>query len=307
MQNEINSLQKTLSLFKNYVKSLPSTLIVKPSHRIFKARILLKLHFQLLDAHCKAEHFPEALKNAKSALRRSQNIVHSSLKACQEHIHRHKLISSSPVTYNQGKNQQYVLLESPHYQLFHSLVSKAMPILLFLDEKSHSISKFPYAIPSITLEDITNIQPWSYETLIKGPEIMEELESDLMMEKIVVHIACHFFLGNLLKKNKNDELQIESDIMIKRAWRICSQFLKEDHPIYLAVCKGRKKGKSPIRRIRSGSRIKTPAKVMKTEPRSFSSNKFKASPFRKLNESCRDLSHKHDSGKYSKLRKTKGK
>jgi hypothetical protein len=279
---------------------------MKPSHRIFKARILLKIHLQLLAAYCKVEHFPEALKNAKSALRRSQNIVHSSLKACQEHIHRHKLISSSPVTHKQGKNQQYVLLESPHYQHFHSLVIKAMPILLFLDEKSQTISKYPYSIPNITLEDITNIQPWSYETLVKGPEIMEELESELMMEKIVVHIACHFFLGNLLKKVKNDEHLIESGMMLKRALKICSQFLKEDHPIYVAVCKGKKKGKTPIRRIRSGSRIKTPAKVMKSELRSFSSNKIKASPFRKLNESCRDLSHKYD-GKLGKIRKTRGK
>jgi hypothetical protein len=194
-------------------------------------------------------------------------------------------------------------LESPHYQLFHSLVAKAMPVLLFLDEKTQIAPKSPFLIPSVLFEDITRMQPWNFETLVKGPEIMEELETELMMEKVVVHIACHYFLANLLKKLRNDELLIESSIMMKRAWRICNQFLPNDHPFYVTIGKVFKKHKSPISRVRSSSRMKTPVKILRSEPRSFSTNKIKASPLRKLNESCRDLSAKSESKRSSSKRR----
>lgn len=260
---------------------------------------------QLLAAHCKIENFDEALAQARLALRRSSSIIHNSLRACQEHILRHKLISQSPVSIIQAKNQQYVLLESPHYQLFHNLVGKTMPVLLFLDEKTNSAGKSLYTVPNVNFEDITKMQPWNFETLVKGPEIMEELESELMMEKIVVHIACYYFLANLLKKVRKDELLIESSIMMKKAWRICSQFLNEDHSFYISIAKVCKRHKSPISRVRSSSRMKTPVKILKSEPRSFSTNKIKSA--KKLNESCRDLSTKSESKRTSSKRRLRGK
>jgi hypothetical protein len=86
-----------MKLFKNYLKSLPNSFLAKANNRIFKARILLKLHFQLLSAYSKLEMYEEALCQAKLAVRRSQSIVHNTLKACQDHLQRHKVMNVNTV------------------------------------------------------------------------------------------------------------------------------------------------------------------------------------------------------------------
>jgi hypothetical protein len=86
-----------MNLFKNYLKSLPNSFFAKANNRIFKARILLKLHFQLLSAYSKLEMYDEALFQAKQALRRSQSIVHNTLKSCQDHLQRHKVMNINTV------------------------------------------------------------------------------------------------------------------------------------------------------------------------------------------------------------------
>ena len=249
------------------------------------------MYLQLLTAQSKLGMIHEALASSKEALKRSQSIVHNTLKACQDHLTRHKMIHSSPVIFNKVKNQQYVLLESPHYQLFHSLVQKSMPILLYLDEKTTFSPRI--LIPSLlnqNIDDLIAIQPWTFETLIKGPEIMEELERELMIEKILFHISSHFLLGSLLKKGQTQENQIEAKILLKRAYEIARVYLPQDNSVLLAVSRNRKRSKmSVVNRVRSSSRIKL---IGKSDARSASTNKFRKTPSKKLTETFKEVSSK---------------
>ena len=93
-----SALLKTLTLFKDYLRSLPKPLLNRASSRILKARILCKLHLQLFSAFSKLESHEAALVQCQSALRKSQSIVHNSLRACQEHLFRHKAMSASSVS-----------------------------------------------------------------------------------------------------------------------------------------------------------------------------------------------------------------
>lgn len=248
--------------------------------------------------------FHEALASSKEALKRSQSIVHNTLKACQDHLARHKMISSSPVMFNKVKNQQYILLESPHYQLFHSLVQKSMPILLYLDEKTTFSPRI--LIPSLlnqNIDDLIAIQPWTFETLIKGPEIMEELERELMIEKILFHISSQFLLGSLLKQGHSQENQIEAKIVLKRAYDIAKCYLPPDNLVYMNVGRNRSK-MNVVNRVRSSSRIKL---VGRSEGRSASTNKFRKTPSKKFTETYKEVSGKGDNSLLPLRRKIIGK
>ena len=87
----------------------------------------------------------------------------------------------------------------------------------------------------IKLEDLLTVQPLDIEALVKGAEIMEELERDLMIEKIIIHAATHYFLAIHLKKMSTDENLIESKIFIKRAWTICRSFLPSECSFYKTI------------------------------------------------------------------------
>ena len=167
-----------------------------------------------------------------------------------------------------------------------------MPILLYLDEKTALAPRVTLPpMNDLKFEDLTQINPWNFEVLMHGPEIMEELERDLMIDKVLHHIASHFFLGNLLRRSRNDESRIEAKIMMKRAWNIARAFLPSDSSIFLAVLKTREK--KIVSRIRSISRIRTSmksAKDAKNEYRSASTNKFRTSPSKKFNETYKDVS-----------------
>ena len=167
-----------------------------------------------------------------------------------------------------------------------------MPILLYLDEKTALAPRVTLPpMNDLKFEDLTQINPWNFEVLMHGPEIMEELERDLMIDKVLHHIASHFFLGNLLRRSRNDESRIEAKIMMKRAWNITRAFLPTESSIFLAVLKTREK--KVVSRIRSISRIATSmksAKDVKTKCRSASTNKFRISPSKKLTETYKDIS-----------------
>ena len=188
------------------------------------------------------------------------------------------------------KNQQYVLMDSPHYQMFHGLVQKAIPILLFLDEKQSSHPKLTIPqMPDADIESILEIQPFNFETLVKGPEIMEELERDLMVEKIIMHAVAYYLVGTQLKKMKSDENLIEANIFIRRAWKIGCSFLPTGSKIYNSIGSAWDKCKRfGNNRVRSISRIKPQVKNSKLELRSVSSNKFRPSPCKKMNETNKD-------------------
>lgn len=295
--NELNSIERTIVLFKKYLKSLPKSFLSKPSNRIFKSRILLNLYLQLQFVQSKLKLFDQALESSKEALKRSQNIIHNTLRSCQDHLSRHKQISSSPVTPKQIKNQQYVLLESPHYQLFHSLVLKSMPILLYLDEKTTFSPRISIpSLPNQSIEDLLSMQPWSFETLIKGPEIMEELERELMIEKIMLHILCHYLIGKLLKFHHTQENQIEARIMMDRAYNMAKYYLPHDNLLFLTVVKDSDRARSGmVNRIRSSSRIKSTSKNAKSDGRSASTNKFRNTPSKKFNETYKENNSKPES------------
>lgn len=167
-----------------------------------------------------------------------------------------------------------------------------MPILMYLDEKIALAPRVTLPLsPELKFEDLTQIQPWSFEVLMHSPEIMEELERDLMVDKILFHTASNFFLGNLLRRSRNEESKIEAKIMMKRAWNITRAFLPNDSSIFLAVLKTRER--KVVSRIRSISRITTSMKSandMKTKCRSASTNKFRNSPSKKLTETYKDIS-----------------
>ena len=163
---------------------------------------------------------------------------------------------------------------------------------MYLDEKISSAPRVTLPLsPDLKFEDLTQIQPWSFEVLMHSPEIMEELERDLMVDKILFHTASNFFLGNLLRRSRNEESRIEAKIMMKRAWNITRAFLPTESSIFLAVLKTREK--KVVSRIRSISRIATSmksAKDVKTKCRSASTNKFRISPSKKLTETYKDIS-----------------
>jgi hypothetical protein len=250
----------------------------------------MKLHLQLFATYSKLQNHEAALAQSQSALRRSNNIINCALRACQEHLYRHKAMNLSPVHSKQIKNQQYILLDSPHYQLFHGLVLKAIPILQFLDEKQPSYPKLSISnVPEVKFEDLLKIQPLEFETIVRGPEIMEELERDLMLEKIIYHIATHFFVATQLMKGRTEGYEIETKILIKRAWKVCRCFFPEKHSIYVCLSglweKCRDVGLS---RVRSVSRTKPPTKLVRSDARSISSKRFKTA-CKRLNDTYKEI------------------
>lgn len=199
------------------------------------------------------------------------------------------------------------MLDSPHYQMFHNLVLKAMPILLYLDEKQTAHTKVQISnVPDINFEELTQVQPLDFENLLHGPEIMEELERDFMLEKIIYSIAAHYFVGSHLRKLPTEENLIESKILIRRAWKVARSFLPPESPIYISVHSVWEKTKH-IGRVRSISRIRPSAKVLKSEARSASSNKFRNSPSKKLNDTNKELSSKQSESLTPLRRKIIGK
>ena len=189
--------------------------------------------------------------------------------------------------------------------MFHNLVQKAIPVLLFLDEKQGAHPKLPIAeMPDVSIEGLLEIQPFDFETLIKGPEIMEELERDLMVEKIVMHAVAYYLVGTQLKKMRSDDNLIESNIFLRRAWKICSSFLPVGSAVYNSISTAwHRSKKSGVNRVRSISRIKPQVKSAKLELRSISSNKFRPSPSKKMNETNKDVLGKTNEQSLLPLRK----
>lgn len=182
-----------------------------------------------------------------------------------------------------------MLLDSPHYQLFHGLVQKSLPILLYLDEKTATHPKISIPTPDLSFEDLLTVHPLDFESLTRGPEIMEELEKDLMLEKIVFHIAIQYFLAVQLRQLRADESLIEAKILVKRSWRICRSFLQPECKMYQAVARLWEKYKNiGVNRVRSISRMKPQGKLAKSEARSASSNKFRPMPTKKLNDTTKE-------------------
>lgn len=128
------------------------------------------------------------------------------------------------------------MLDSPHYQMFHSLVLKSTPILLYLDEKQRNHPRLSIPnVKDIRIEDLLEIHPLDLESLVKGPEIMEELERELMIEKILTQIVTQFLLGFNLQKIKNEEHNIEAKLLLKRAYKISASFLPDESFIFQTV------------------------------------------------------------------------
>lgn len=189
--------------------------------------------------------------------------------------------------------------------MFHQLVQKAAPILLFLDEKQANHPKISISnVNDIKIDDLLDVQPLTIEAVVKGPEVMEELEKDLMVEKIIIHAICYYFVGVQLKHVSSEESMIESSIFLSRAWKICNSFLPAESEIYNSIgsvwskCK-----KIGVNRVRSISRIKPPGKGLKSEARSASNNKFRQSPLKRLNDTAKDPLLKHSEQSLLPLRK----
>jgi hypothetical protein len=189
--------------------------------------------------------------------------------------------------------------------MFHQLVLKAIPILLYLDEKQTVRPKLSTPdMNNIKIENLIQIQPLDLDGITRGPEIMEELERDLMLEKIVTHAAVHYFIAVHLKKFQSEEIAIECKILLKRAISICYSFLPIDSHVYQSIAFAWDKCKNiGVNRVRSVSRMKSQGRIIKSDTRSASTNKFRPSPTRKPNDTNKELSTKQTDQTITPLRR----
>ena len=99
--------------------------------------------------------------------------------------------------------------------MFHSLVLKSTPILLYLDEKQRNHPRLSIPnVKDIRIEDLLEIHPLDLESLVKGPEIMEELENVKQEirkaeSKIEKNLSKPIFSDDVDVIMKNDDKYIE--------------------------------------------------------------------------------------------------
>lgn len=158
------------------------------------------------------ENHEQALKHAQTAFKKSLMCMKICYKACLDHLSRHnKLINTVSIRKRMSKQSQYNLIESPHYQSFHKLVSKAMPFLQYFHNKYHSTSRNPQKINikayvlnyyseedwanSFTLEDIMSFKPLSPLSINNTLGIHSEIAKENMVNKLVLIIASMFSIA----------------------------------------------------------------------------------------------------------------
>ena len=97
--------------------------------------------------------------------------------------------------------------ESPHYKLFHELVNKSYPVLLYIQGKNLEPSRIQTEwIPPVSLSELYKIQSLDYYSMSKLPELLEEFQEECMLYKVNVHASiCYFIIEESKKLGINSE------------------------------------------------------------------------------------------------------
>lgn len=180
------------------------------------------MHLQLYGIYAGVDNHEMALIHVKEALKKSEEIMQNCIVICQEHMFRHKSLYNY-VKNMQLKHPQYNLHESPHYKLFHQLVLKSLPVLMYTAGKAIESPKIQTEwVPQVTLEDIYKVQPLEYSSLVKGPELLEEFQEECLLYKINIHASICYLIIEECKK-----LKCYYDTWMEMAWK-CIKVLPHD-------------------------------------------------------------------------------
>jgi len=213
-------------LFKSIQILKQRPLSPKPLHHILQNRLLCSMHLQLFGLYTSVNNHDLALLHIKEALRKSEEILISCTSICSDHMHRHKNLYTI-VTYKQLKHPQYNLQESPHYKLFHQLVVKSLPLLLFIQGKHTEPSKIVTDwVPPVTLNDLYKMQPFDFNILYKAPELLEEFQEESVLYKVNIHASICYLIGETCKRMKWSyqkwvDMACRTARILPREWFIC--------------------------------------------------------------------------------------
>lgn len=124
------------------------------SSKIFQSRYKCKAHIQLCAIFSQLKRNESALLHAKKAVLKAKSCLKHCYDACVEHIKLHnKLIGSTRIKERVKQQQQYNLLESPHYISFHKIVTQNLPLLDYL---AKIIDTERIKLPSKNIQDFFN-------------------------------------------------------------------------------------------------------------------------------------------------------
>ncbi|CAG9310042.1 unnamed protein product [Blepharisma stoltei] len=228
-------------------KYQPSPSPLSIDERIIKLQYISKLHLQLCAVFSQLGQHEDALQHAKEGLSKIQENVNLNLKVCQDHLERHeKLTHLSALRKRVQNQQQYKLFESPHYKSYHKTVTKAIPILKFLDEDANCNNKkmkislkqddeeFEW-INEYNIGDIMAIEPLGIEELKGLVNVSPSLSKDMLLEKICLMIAANFCVATeirfLIENGANEYYLLESKVWLQKSLKFGENLLPEECPL----------------------------------------------------------------------------
>lgn len=281
-----------------------------------KYEAAIHLHYSALLSQMNKHE--DSLKHAQTSFKKALLCMKICHQLCLDHLRRHnKLITTDSIRKRMLKQNQYKLIESPHYQKFHRLVSLSLPLLQYFHNKYHSTSSKPVKlnlkkyianffiedewILSATIDEIIILKPLDPMNMNNILGIQAEISKENMVNKLVLVVVAMFSIASELKfsPSQKDEakawhkrtVQSASELLPKTSMivkQLKESFAKEHKQKDLLPKKARHNTFS--------SRIRTP--LPPNYPRPWSRQK---SNYERLWEASRIVNKSPPVGKYGQI------